>query len=67
MLLKVVILMNLTISSIVECLDIVAPKRRVRIQNKWQRKQWFTDEVRQSVRQRNEAYKIARISGSNND
>ncbi|KMQ86761.1 rna-directed dna polymerase from mobile element jockey-like protein [Lasius niger] len=57
-------LANSAINSIVECLDKVAPKRSIRVPLKWQGKQWFSEEIRQHLRLRDEAHRDARISGS---
>lgn len=60
-------LANLTISVIVECLDEVAPRKRVILRDRWQGKQWFSEAIRQMVKQRDETYKLARTSKSEND
>jgi len=50
---------------IVKCIDTVAPRREIKLQNKWQGKQWFSEEIRQ--RQQDETYKVARTSRSTSD
>src|SRR5580765_2494273 len=57
-------LANSAINSIVECLDNVAPIKCIKIPHKWQGKQWFSEEIRQHLRLRNEAHREARISGN---
>lgn len=60
-------LADLAIDMIIKCLDTVAPNRKIKLQNKWLGKQWFSDEIRQILRQRDKAYETARISKSNAD
>lgn len=60
------VLANLTVNAIIKCLDEVAPRKKITLQNKRQGKQWFTDEIRQIVKQRDETYKLARTSKSEN-
>ena len=55
-------LANLAVHVIIKCLDVVAPKQRIKIKDKWKGRQWFSEEIRQSIRQRDEACKTARIS-----
>lgn len=52
------------IGLIVRSLDEVAPKRNIIIRNKSQGKEWFTKELHKMIKQRDEAYKLARISKS---
>lgn len=60
-------LANLIINAIVKCLDEVAPRKKITLQSKWRGKQWFSEVIRQMVIRRDEAYKLARISKSNDD
>lgn len=60
-------LANLAVHVIVKCVDVAAPKQRIKIRDKWKGKQRFSEEIRQSIKQRDEAYKIARISNSDVD
>jgi len=56
-------LANLTVNAIVKCLDEVAPKKKIILRNKTQGKQWFS-EIWQLIKQRDETYKLARTSKS---
>jgi len=60
-------LANLAINVIVGSLDEVAPRRKVILRDRWQGKQWFSDAIRQIIKQRDETYKLARISKSEKD
>ena len=53
---------NETISAIVKCLDIVVPKKEILIRKEWQGKSWFNDEIYKQMRQRDMAYRVARIN-----
>jgi len=55
------------VESIVECIDIVAPKKPIVIKNKWQGKQWFSEDTYQLMNQRNLAHKVARLNNSSKD
>jgi hypothetical protein len=55
------------VNTIIECLDKVAPKKKIKLQSKWQEKQWFSEEIRQILKQRDEAYKLARLIKSNEE
>jgi len=57
-------LANLTVNAIVKCLDKVAPREKIILRNKTQGKQWFSDEIWQLIKQRDETYKLARTSKS---
>ncbi|KMQ95301.1 hypothetical protein RF55_4490 [Lasius niger] len=54
-------LADLAINEIVKCLDSVAPRREIKIHNNRRGKQWFSEEIRQILKKRDEAYKVARI------
>lgn len=61
------ILANIAISTIINCLDTVAPPKTIVIKNKWQGKQWYTEYIDQMIKQRDKAYKTARISKCKED
>lgn len=61
------IVANIAISKIIKCLDIVAPPKRIVIKNKWQGKQWYSEYIDQMIKQRDKAYKTARISKSKDE
>jgi len=47
------------VDSIVEALDIIAPKKKFRIPKVWEGKQWFSDDMRETANKRDEAYNKA--------
>ncbi|XP_020296752.1 uncharacterized protein LOC109861488, partial [Pseudomyrmex gracilis] len=47
------------VDSIVQTLDVVAPKRQVKIPKIWEEKRWFNTEIRKAAARRDEAYKKA--------
>lgn len=53
---------NAVVTEIAYCLDVVAPKVAHKIKSKWQRKGWFSNEIKQTIKQRDRAHKIARNS-----
>jgi len=57
-------LANSIVNAIVKCLDKVAPREKIILRNKIQGKQWFSDEIRQLIKQRDETYKLARTGKS---
>jgi len=60
-------LTNLAINVIVESLDEAAPRRKVILRDRWQDKQWFSDAIRQIIKQRDETYKLAQTSKNEKD
>lgn len=61
------ILANLAIKAIIKCLDMVAPPKIITLKNKWQGKQWYTEYIYHSIKQRDNGYKTVRISKSKAD
>jgi len=55
------------IDTIVEYIDIVAPKKPIVIKNKWQGKQWFSEEVYKLMNQRDLAHRVARLNNSSKE
>jgi len=55
------------IDTIVECIDIVAPKKPIVIKNKWQGKQWFSENIYQLMNQRDLTHKIVGLNNSSKD
>lgn len=64
---SITILANIAISMIINCLDAVAPPKIIVIKNKWQGKQWYSEFIDLMIKQRDKAYKTARISKSKDD
>jgi len=60
-------LANAAVKVMVECLDEEAPAREVALRDKWQGKQWFTGEILEMVKQRDDAYRLARTRKEKND
>lgn len=60
-------LANLTVKEIIRCLDITAPLRTMVLGQKSQGKRWFCEEIQVTIKHRNEAYKRARISKTEED
>ncbi|KMQ86555.1 rna-directed dna polymerase from mobile element jockey-like protein [Lasius niger] len=58
---------NKLIGSIVETLDIVAPMKNFNIPNRWMDQKWYTDEVKEITKARDEAYKRAVQSNREED
>jgi len=58
---------RLMIDSIVKYIDIVAPRKLIVIKNKWQGKQWFSENIYKFINQRDIAHKAARMSNSRKD
>jgi len=58
---------NRMVDTIVECIDIVAPEKRIVIKNKWQGKQWFSEDIYKQMNQRDLAHKATRLSSSSED
>jgi len=54
------------VNSMVQALDVVAPKRQIRIPRIWEGKRWFTTEVRMAAAKRDEAYRKARLDTEQN-
>ena len=50
---------NKFVDSIVEALDIIAPKKKFKIPKVWEGKQWFSDDIREAANKRDEAYNKA--------
>lgn len=48
------------VNSMVDALDIIAPKKKFRIPKIWEGKQWFSDEIRETANRRDKAYRKAR-------
>lgn len=55
------------IQSIVEALNIVAPKKKVRIPKIWEGKKWYTDDIRVATKKRDEAYNKAMRTSNEQD
>jgi len=55
------------VDTIVECIDIVAPKKSIVIKNKWQGKQWFSEDIYELMNQRNLAHRVARSNNSSKE
>ncbi|XP_011636472.1 uncharacterized protein LOC105426752, partial [Pogonomyrmex barbatus] len=47
------------VNSIVNALDVMAPKRKIRIPKIWERKKWFSDVIREAADKRDEAFRQA--------
>jgi len=58
---------NRMVDTIIECIDIVAPKKPIVIKNKWQGKQWFLEDIYKLMNQRDLAHRAARLSSSSED
>lgn len=52
------------IKVVIKCLDEVAPKKEIKVKGNWEGKNWYTDEIHQMIKRRDETYKMARINGS---
>lgn len=55
------------IQSIVKALNIVAPKKKVRIPKIWEGKKWYTDDIRVATKKRDEAYNKAMRTSNEQD
>jgi len=51
------------VDSIVEALDIAAPRKKFRIPKVWEGKKWFSDEIREAADRRDKAYRGALYDG----
>ena len=49
------------VNTIVNCLNITAPRKKAIIKSSWQGKGWFTEDIKKSLRLRDEAYRKARV------
>ncbi|CAL1680966.1 unnamed protein product [Lasius platythorax] len=58
---------NSAINVIVNSLDKVAPRKAIVLKEKWKGKQWFSGNVYCLAKQRDTAYRVARISKNVND
>ncbi|RLU21737.1 hypothetical protein DMN91_006113 [Ooceraea biroi] len=58
---------NNFVNSIVNVLDIVAPKKKFRIPKVWEGKKWYTDEIREAAVIRDVAYNRALFSNTEQD
>lgn len=47
------------VNSIVDTLDVTAPRKKFRIPKVWEGKKWFTDEIREAADRRDKAYRRA--------
>ncbi|XP_039311711.1 uncharacterized protein LOC120359162 [Solenopsis invicta] len=47
------------VNSIVDALDVMAPKKKFRIPKVWEGKKWFSDEIREAADRRDRAYRKA--------
>src|SRR5436190_4025821 len=47
------------VNSIVDALDVTAPRKKFRIPKVWEGKKWFTDEIREAADKRDKAYNRA--------
>jgi len=55
------------VDTTVECIDIVAPEKPIVIKNKWQEKQWFSEDIYKLMNQRDLAHRAVRLSSSSED
>jgi len=55
------------VDTIVECIDILAPKKPIVIKNKWQGKQWFSEHIYKLMNQRDLAHRVARSNNSSKE
>ncbi|CAL1671998.1 unnamed protein product [Lasius platythorax] len=60
-------LADLVINEIIVNLDLTAPQRMIILKNKWQGKQWYSQYIRNLMKQRDIAYKIARLNNNVED
>lgn len=61
------VLANFLVKEIIRCLDEVAPLKTILVKQKWQGKSWYGEDIKLMIRQRDEAYKVARIRNSKED
>lgn len=61
------VLANSVVNRIIECLDLTAPQKSIVLREKWKGKQWFSEQVKQLIKQRDAAYKVARMSKNGSD
>lgn len=61
------ILANLMVKEIIRCLDVMAPLKTIVLRQKWQGKCWYCEDIKLLIKQRDEAYKVARISKTEED
>jgi len=55
------------VDTIVECIDVVAPRRSIVIKNKRQGKQWFSEDIYELLNQRDLAHRAARLNSRSED
>lgn len=55
------------VNSIINVLDIVAPKKKFKIPEMWEGKKWFSDEIRMAAIRRDKAYNRAVSTGEEQD
>lgn len=65
--LKVNIWAEKFIKTIIDVLNKVAPVRKCRVPRKWQGKKWFTEEIRETTRRRDVAYRQAIVTNEEKD
>jgi len=56
------VLANEAVNIIVNCLDEVAPRRKIIMRDRWQGGQWFSEEIHETIKQRDHAHKRARLT-----
>lgn len=64
---EVDMLANAIVNTIKRGLDKVAPRRQIKLHGRCKGKQWFTEDIRLMMRQRDKAYSKARISRNEED
>lgn len=55
------------VNNIIKILDNTAPKRNVKIPNKWYNNKWYTDEIKRETKQKDLAYKKAKQTQKEED
>lgn len=60
-------ILALMVKEIIRCLDKLAPLKTIVVRQKWQGKSWYGEDIKLIIKQRDEAYKVARISNNKKD
>lgn len=58
---------NQLVNNIIKILDNTAPKRNVKISNKWYNNKWYADEIKEETKQKDLAYKKAKQAQKEED
>lgn len=58
---------NLMVQEIIKCLDEMAPLKTIVLRQKWQGKHWYCEKVKLMIKRRDEVYKVAHVSKTEED